>query len=74
MNDKPKVCEHGSLQRQCLTCELQEEIAALRAEVERLNTIIFDAAVASETVDHDDGTKELRKEAARANPYMWKTR
>lgn len=34
MSEKPTVCEHGSLKRQCLTCELQEEIAALRAEVE----------------------------------------
>jgi hypothetical protein len=29
-------CEHGSLRRQCLTCEQQEEITRLRARVEEM--------------------------------------
>jgi len=32
MSEKPEVCEHGSLKRQCLVCELQEELAAMKAE------------------------------------------
>lgn len=33
MSDLGKVCEHGSLKRQCLICELQEALAAKEAEL-----------------------------------------
>lgn len=56
-------------------------IAAARAalpelieEVERLGEIILDAAISSETVDHEYGTRKLREEAARINPEYWATR
>lgn len=59
MSDKPTVCEHGSLKRQCLTCELQEEIAELRAEVERLKNEI-DRTTQS-TTDDPRKAKEPRR-------------
>jgi len=31
--EKPEVCEHGSLKRQCLVCELHAELAAVKAEL-----------------------------------------
>jgi uncharacterized small protein (DUF1192 family) len=31
------ACEHGMLARACEVCEMESEITALRAEVERLN-------------------------------------
>ncbi len=57
------VCEHGSLKRKCEICERDERIEELEAEVNRLREIIIEAAMCSETVDHYDGTAELRKEA-----------
>jgi hypothetical protein len=32
MSEEVYECEHGNLKRQCLVCELREEIAALREE------------------------------------------
>lgn len=34
-----KVCEHGSLARQCLTCEVMSERDAIQVEVERLKEL-----------------------------------
>jgi hypothetical protein len=31
---KPEICEHGSLKRQCLVCELQDDVTRLTADLE----------------------------------------
>jgi hypothetical protein len=35
------ICDHGSLKRVCYICELQEEIASLREENERLRNQVI---------------------------------
>ena len=38
--DFGKVCQHGSLKRQCYTCELEEEIDRLKAENEKTKEVL----------------------------------
>lgn len=62
MND---ICEHGSLKRKCEICERDEQIAALRAEVERLlkiQELVEDYKIADRL---NEKRKELETEVER---------
>ena len=53
------VCEHGSLARKCLVCELTEEIKELREENEKLNELL--TALQETEYDDEEWLAEQRK-------------
>jgi hypothetical protein len=53
MGEHPGVCEHGSLRRQCLTCELMGEVADLRSRAEKAETMLALASHCHHSVTTD---------------------
>jgi uncharacterized small protein (DUF1192 family) len=65
------ICDHGSLKRVCYICELQEEIAALREENERLKEEL--KVTRHYLKHHQENSDRLINEVdrLRANAIVW---